>query len=268
MSQKLIEGGAAVTWRFIRERDGWKMWFTTDVEAPALKTSLQAGMLGLDVNAGFVSLANVDRFGSISKVWNWNTPSRGFTAEQRLARMADVVKDVIKHCVDKGVPLALEDLDFDKKKRELRSLGLKSKQKLMALAYAKLKELLLARASDAGVQVIFVPPAYTSTQGLVRYSIPRSWSAHCGAAGVIARRALGMRERAPVCGTVTVPLAGTAVEWTIPEDIVRSNVYKRWPLLHAHFKETVARYFRSRSKERIGTGVAEKHPRGLVGGCG
>jgi IS605 OrfB family transposase len=244
LKQTDVQGGAAITWRFIREDSGWKMWFSTDVFVPQVTTSAHQGMLGLDTNAGFISLAVVDRFGSIRKVWNIKTPSRGFTAEQRSALLAEAVKKVIVYCKKAGIPLALEDLDLSKKKKELGALGVKSKRKLMAMAYAELRGLLLARASDAGVEVIFVPPAYTSTQGLVRYSIPRGWSAHCGAAGVIARRALGLYEKAPVRGTILVPLVGTAVEWTVPVETLRSDVSRRWPLLHRDLKKTIASYFR------------------------
>jgi IS605 OrfB family transposase len=246
LKQTDVQGGAAITWRFIREESGWKLWFSTDVSVPKATTSAQLGMVGLDTNAGFVTLADVDRFGNVRKVWNWKTPSRGFDANQRSARLAETVKRVIAHCKAAGVPLALEDLDLSRKKKELGALGIKSKRKLMAMAYAELRELLLARASDAGVEVVFVPPAYTSTQGLVRYSIPRGWSAHGGAAGVIARRALGLKEKAPVRGTILVPLAGTAVEWRVPVETLRSDVSRRWSVLHRDLKKTIASYFRKR----------------------
>ena len=249
LMQADVQGGAAITWRFIREDKGWKLWFSTDVQAAPVKTSLQLGAVGLDVNAGFISLADVDRFGNIRKVWNILTPSRGFDANQRSTAIAEAVKQVIGFCKATGQPLALEDLNLERKKKELGALGVKSKRKLMALAYAELQRLLLARASDAGVEVIFVNPAYTSTQGLVRYSIRRGWSAHHGAAAVIARRALGLSEKAPVRGTLVVPLVGTAVEWTIPVEIARSDVSQRWPELHRDLKGTIASCFR---KRRVG----------------
>ena len=68
------------------------------------------------------------------------------------------------------------------------------------------------------------------------------------AAGVIARRGLGILEAAPVSGTRRVPVGALAVEWAIPVEIARSDVSRRWPLLHRHLRRTIATYFRAQRR--------------------
>jgi IS605 OrfB family transposase len=246
LSQKKIKGGAAITWRFMRQADGsWRVAFTTDVAVAEVKTDLQLGMMGCDFNAGFISVTEADRFGNLLASHDIVTPDRGFSSGQREAAMAEAVKLLMAQCVATGKPLALEDLDFGKKKKSA-VLGAKKQRKLSALAYAQFKRLCVARAQDAGVEVIFVDPAYSSTQGLVRYRVRRGWSTHQAAAGVIARRGLGLRERAPVRGTLVVPLVGTAVEWPVPVEIGRSDVSRRWPMLHRGLRGAIALHFRVR----------------------
>lgn len=245
-SQRDVEGGAAITWRFMHQGDGlWRVVFTTAMEPVAVRTQVQLGAVGVDFNAGFVTVAQADRFGNLLEARNLRTPTVGLSAGQRTAALAEAVKAVVAQCRETGKPLVLEELDFAKKKKSEALTG-RHRRVLSAMAYAEFKRLCLARAHDAGVEVLFVDPSYTSTQGLVRYVAQRGWSVHQAAAGVIARRGMGLAERAPVCGTLRVPLADAAVEWPIPEDVGRSDVRQRWPMLHRGLRGAIASHFRRR----------------------
>ena len=244
-SQKLIDGGVAITWRFMRQLDGsWRVSFTTTIAEVQPTTSRLLGALGVDFNAGFVSVAEADRFGNLLYARNLKVPTMGRSADQRSAAMAEAVKRIVEQCRRTAKPLVIEDLDFSRKKKS-EALGTRQRRTVSALAYAEFRRLCEARAHDAGVELVLVDPAYTSTQGLVRYACRRGWSVHQAAAGVIARRGLGFLEKAPVRGTLRVPLAD-AVEWRIPEDICRSDVRRRWPKLHQGLRGAVALHFRRR----------------------
>jgi hypothetical protein len=72
---------------------------------------------------------------------------------------------------------------------------------LSGLLYAKYRQLLEAKCFRAGVELILIDPAYTSTIGAVKYPTRRGWSVHAAAAGVISRRGQKLTERLPGAGT-------------------------------------------------------------------
>ena len=249
VSQKDIQGGIAITWRFMRQADdSWRVSFSTSVAAAPKVTSLLVGAIGVDINSGFISVAETDRFGNILSAYNIKIPEPGRSTGQRDASRGDAVKEVIARCKLTGKPLVLEALDFKAKKREMTADSEGKNRKLSALAYTDLHQLFSARALDSGVEVINIDPAYTSTQGLVLYAAQRGWTVHMAAAGVIARRGMGISEATPVSGTRSVPVGEIAVEWAIPEDIARSDVSHRWRLLHQSLRRTIALYFRERRR--------------------
>jgi len=176
-------------------------------------------------------------------------PTVSLSDDQRYARLCEVVKDIVARCATLGRALVLEDLDFARKKQELGSgpeFQRNYYRQLSGLAYAEFRRTCEARAADAGVEFLTVDPAYTSTQGLVRYRTQCQGSIHLAAAGVIARRGLGYSEKAPVRGTVTVPVVGSAVEWAIPAEIARCDGPRRWQKLHQGIRQAVVSHFRAR----------------------
>ena len=247
ISQKDIEGGTALTWRFLRGANGtWRVSFTTDVVVPTLRSHRLLGAIGVDVNSGFITVAETDRFGNILSSRKIVVPETGLSAGQRAAFRGEAVKDVIAQCAETGKPLVLEKLDFQAKKRDLRVRSPNARRKLSALGYRALYDLFSARALDNGIEVISINPAYTSTQGLVRYAARRGWSIHQAAAGVIARRGLDMTEQAPVAGVLRMPVGGTFVEFAVPEEIVKSKGFLRWRRVHRHVQEAIASHYQAR----------------------
>lgn len=243
-SQKEIVGGTAITWRFMHQDDGrWAISFTTDAETAPLQTSTAGGTIGVDINAGFISVAETDASGNILYSYDIVVPEAGLTKGERAAARGEAVKKVIALCVCTKKTLVLEDLDFTVKNRSLSTFSPVRARKLSSLSYRALHELFSARALDAGVEVMTVNPAYTSVQGQVRYANRRGWSVHQAAAGVIGRRGQGMSEKAPVSGTQRVLVRGVAVEWTIPVEIVRSDVPRRWPLLARQLQQAITTHY-------------------------
>jgi len=246
---KTVKGGTALTWRFMRQADDrWEIAFTTDVRGPKLITSLSRGAIGVDLNSGFLTMAETNAHGSILSSVVVQTPEIGLDANQRADARGCAVKSVIERCVKTGKPLVLERLDFRAKKASLAQRAPGTQRKLHALAYNDIQELLRSRALDAGVEVIDVDPAYTSTQGWVCYAAARGWTVHQAAAGVIARRGQGFSEKAPVSGVVRLPVAGVAVECEVPEETKRSDVLKRWPVLHRGISQAIVLHYRQRRR--------------------
>lgn len=208
VSQKNIEGGAAITWRFMRQDDNtWRVSFSLDIPVAPVITDLKKGAIGVDINAGFLSVAETDRHGNILNACNYQVPEVGQSANQREATRGNVIKAIMARCVAARKPLVLEWLDFQKKKRDLKVRAPESRRKLSALAYRAIYEQFCARARDNGVEVVTIDPAYTSTQGWVRYADQRGWTArsgcggrHCPAWSGVLGRSPSLRRATHSCG--------------------------------------------------------------------
>ncbi|MQL54040.1 IS200/IS605 family element transposase accessory protein TnpB, partial [Desulfofundulus thermobenzoicus] len=115
--------------------------------------------------------------------------SRGYRRTYLIGVLAKVVVDMAKAL---GKPIALEDLDFGKDR-----LGTDRKFNRMAanFPFKKIIEAVMRRAPREGVGVKPVRPAHTSTIGYYKYMERYGVIIHHAAALVIARRAIGFKER-------------------------------------------------------------------------
>jgi IS605 OrfB family transposase len=135
--------------------------------------------------------------GSGSGFWTIPMHIAGLDAHQRAAVMGDAVKAVVALAVAHGARLAIEKLDFGRRKHEMMLTpgSARRNRALSAFPYAALHALLTRAAARAGVAIKEVNPAYTSVVGRVKVAPTRGVSTHQGAALTIARRALGHTER-------------------------------------------------------------------------
>jgi IS605 OrfB family transposase len=159
---------------------------------------------------------------------------RGKTSDQRRAICEAAAWDASKIATAHSVSLALEDLGFGRKKREmgqarerLRPHDPAYARMLSALPYAMLGTALTRRAARDGVAVACVNPAYTSLIGAVNWACRYGLTRHQGAAVAIARRAQGHSERVNyVYGSRRRRSARPS-----PEDEGR-HVWRQWAGLH------------------------------------
>jgi IS605 OrfB family transposase len=195
----------------------WSIWIEGDIkkpssckvfaraqweakEAPVLSFSSN-GCVGVDINAWGVSLAYCDAQG--------NKPARGSnlfggegedcwlldisadlagSSNQSLHQIRHVAKLAVDEAASLGCPIAIENLDFSKKKLGLRYEDPKRAKQLSGFAYQKLIEAILARARKVGVEVRFVDPAWTSLVGWAKYGSRLGINPDQSAAFAIARR--------------------------------------------------------------------------------
>ncbi|CAB4244024.1 transposase (fragment) [Methylacidimicrobium sp. AP8] len=57
--------GAAVSYRFVRDRKGWRVFASVEAQPVALVTRRLAGAIGVDSNPDYLALAETDRFGNL-----------------------------------------------------------------------------------------------------------------------------------------------------------------------------------------------------------
>lgn len=223
--QKVLElllSGAPYTVELIKGRDGrYRVHITFTVAAPDLVTNSNLGYLGMDTNPDGVALANVGYCGQ-PEPWpeGFAVPypkalhkfdgefqvtvhpngflyikipelaySRGFRRTYLIGVLAKVVVGIAKIL---GKPIALEKLDFGKDRLDTNK---KFNRMAANFPFKKMIEAVMRRTFREGVGVKQVWPAHTSTIGYWKYMRRYGIIIHHAAALVIARRAVGFRER-------------------------------------------------------------------------
>jgi IS605 OrfB family transposase len=159
---------------------------------------------------------------------------------QRNAVLSDALSLAVAWAKEARKHVVAEDLDFTAKKKAMAQLSPKGARMLSGLLYAKYRQLLEAKCLRAGIELIKINPAYTSTIGAVKYASRRGWSVHAAAAGVIARRGQKLTERAPRAGTVIrVPVRGGHHALELPARKGRDSREAVWRNVHAAYRGVV-----------------------------
>ena len=182
--------------RRVNDNTGQKAYYlqaTFVPEAPAIQSRRALGVVGLDLNADHLALAETDRFGNLVDSFLLPFDFKDLSSEQTEALIGDLCAITVQHCQRQGKPLAIEDLDFQDKKRSLKDLPPGHRRMLSAFAYASFKTRLQSKCRALGVELIEVPPAYTSLIGAFKFQ-GFAISTHEKAAFVIARRSLELSE--------------------------------------------------------------------------
>ncbi len=189
-----LAGEQALSYRFLRDEKGWRVFASTAVEAGGAMQAV-AGALGLDLNADHLALAETDGDGNLVTIHRIDLITYGCSTGQAKARIGDAIKQVIGIAQEVRKPLVTEALDFTRKKREMKDSGVRYARMLSSLSYARILENLKARAFDAGIPVHEVNPAFTSIIGRSKFAQRYGISLHGSAALVITRRAFRFSER-------------------------------------------------------------------------
>jgi IS605 OrfB family transposase len=214
--ERAVHSGVAVSYRFVRKPKGWYLHATTQASVGELCTNRAWGALGVDVGPDRIGVVETDRAGNPVARKTFPLPLYHKTKTQARALVGEVAVQIGAWAVRCGKPVALEELDFEGKKAELRERGKGLARMLSSFAYGALSEAVRSRCAKMGVEVIGVDPAHSSTIGIVKFAAQYGLSGDEAAALVLARRALNLGESLP---------AGTALGR--PEDRPR-HVRNPW----------------------------------------
>jgi IS605 OrfB family transposase len=165
--------------------------------------ALRAGDLaGVDMNAGHLAAWRLDPHGNpigAPKTFPYDLSG---TAGRRDAQVRHALTRLLHWARSAGVrAIAVEDLDFtDSTTREKHGRKKTFRQVVSGMPTAKLRARLLSMATEAGIAVIAVDPAYTSQWGAEHWHKPLAathpqTTRHHAASVAIGRRALGHRIR-------------------------------------------------------------------------
>ena len=179
----------SVSYRIMQKEHGWYIAATVQVDDVDIITDSRLGAIGVDFNVNFVSVCFIDRFGNPIKELTIKCPMYNKTTGQLDGMLGRLAYKLCKLAQDYKIPLIIEDLSFANAKRMIDT-NKKYKRMINSFPYGKFRDALNARASNVGVDVIAVNPAYTSIIGQFKFMKKYGLSSHGAAACAIARKGL------------------------------------------------------------------------------
>lgn len=260
--------------------DQWYIHLSTYLQAVPYLSSVKNGCLGIDLNAETIDVVYVKRDGNLEskeKV-RISSPNEGRytlfsfaiptgTSGQVAAKLRDIVVEIVRIAESYQCPIACENLDFSKKKAQLRHRSKRYNRMLSGFIYDKFRAFWVVRAEKYGIEVIFPNPFATSIIGMIKYMPKYGLNSAYAAAMVIARRALGFSERIPrsylsVLGVVS-PEDGATSNWGLwgkickllsEQKISRHQMFTQAKVLEV-LQNAVSRSGKTKSKSRRGRKV-------------
>jgi IS605 OrfB family transposase len=179
--------------------DTWYVHLTTYLPETPLVHPRKNGCIGIDFNKDHLSIAHVKPDGNLNYVQEIPFQWQGLTTGQRQARMRDIVAEVVFLAESLACAIAIEALDFSKKKASMSEESKLYNEMLSLLSTSLFKTSLESRCRRYGVELIKVNPAFTSVIGMIKFMPRYGLNSGTSAAMAIARRAMNLREAIPQC---------------------------------------------------------------------
>ncbi len=193
---RLPDNGAK-TWHFYRKNNRWVVGVQfTPKTVEKVSKPIEYGAIGIDINSTSIGWAYVDYQGNLLATVTIPLIS-GLSKNFNTQQLVDACLELATLAAKYACPVVCEELDFSKKKEQIREKGRKYARMLSSFAYSKLYQLLESILSNRGISLYKKNPAYTSIIGLVKYSRMYGLSSDIAAALIIARRGMNLSERLP-----------------------------------------------------------------------
>ncbi|MFZ4773729.1 MAG: IS200/IS605 family accessory protein TnpB-related protein [Terrimicrobiaceae bacterium] len=222
-----LQAKRALSYRFKKDKKGWRVFLSTAMERDIVSVK-NLGAIGVDQNANCLAVSETDRFGNLIATKVISCVTHGKTTEQTKAIIGDAVKQVSEWAKNTGKPVAVEKLDFSKKKLEMGQDDPKQARMLSNFAYSLTSSMIYSSCFKNGTEVIEENPAYTSIIGSVNYAQRFGISVHQAAALAIARRGMGLSER-PTTRVAVIPTRnGAHVTFALPVRNRAKHVWSFW----------------------------------------
>ena len=189
--------GQAISYRFKRDRRGWRVFVTTRLMEVPVVTDRKHGAVGVDLNVDHLAVGETDASGNYVHAFRVPVVTYGKSTHQARAIIGDAVARVVEYAQEVGKPIVMEKLDFRQKKAVLEGESPGYSRMLSSFSYAKVRACFISRGIRQGVEIYQVNPAFSSVIGRVKFMERYGLSVHQAAALVLARRLLGCSEGIP-----------------------------------------------------------------------
>ena len=188
-----------VTVSVIRRNGRYYLFVTIAIsyESSAIITRKEHGVIGIDFNKGFINICETDEKGNIVSIEKMKYPfgKAGITN----AGLADVISKVSKKAVETGKSIVAEELSFERTKRKAKKAVTPTEKERMrmlhSLPYSRYAQILENLTFNRRIELIKVNPAYTSRTAEQKFCNQMKLNIHNGAAYVIARKGMGIKDK-------------------------------------------------------------------------
>ena len=241
--------GQAISYRFKRDARGWRVFATTGMMDIPVVTDRSRGVIGVDLNAGHLAIAETDASGNCINAFSVPLVTYGRSTRQAEAIIGDAVASVVRYARTAGKPIVIEKLDFRQKKAALEGESRRYSRMLSSFSYGRIKAYFLSRGYRQGVEVHQVNPAFSSVAGRVKFMERYGLSVHQAAALVLARRLPGCSERIPRLWVA--PMGnGVHVAFTVPARKRVKHVWTYWGAISRQLRPALAAQHRLGKRRR------------------
>ena len=194
--QKVLKTkNSPITYKIIRRDDRYFLQAIITIEKNDIAE--QDRYMGIDFNKSFVALSEVKEDGNLI---NTNKIYYRFKQGSKTRNdLRQLTHDIATRCKENNMSLAIENLDFGKKRSKINKYKKYEKYNndtLHSLAYSKFDEYISRACFSNGVWLSRVNPAYTSYIGKRKYNETKKLNTHTSASYVIARRGMGFKDAA------------------------------------------------------------------------
>ena len=263
-SARASDLGQAISYRFKRDKKGWRVFATTEMMDVPVVTDQRCGAIGVDLNADHLAVCETDASGNYVHAFSVPLVTYGKSSHQAEAVIGDAVASVVAYARETGKPIVIEKMDFRQKKAVLEGESRKYSRMLSSFSYGKIKAYFLSRGHRQGVEVHQVNPAFSSVVGRVKFMERYGLTVHQAAALVLARRLLNCSERLPrrwVCPVDN----GVCVAFTVPARKRVKHVWTYWGAILGQLRTVFAAQHRL-GKRRRGLNPVQAVARGQLRG--
>ena len=231
--------GQAISYRFKRDREGWRVFASVKHQPVPVVTNRRLGAIGVDVNVDHLAVSETDSSGNWLRSSSVPLVTYGKSTEQAEALIGDAVAEIVAQALDAGKPLVIENLEFSKKRDLLEGESPGRSRMLSSFAYGRIKTYFLSRGYREGVEVREVNPAFSSVIGRVLFMERHGLSVDQAAALVLARRSLGCSEGIPDRRVCPDGLGGH-VAFHVPARKRVKHVWTLWGAVSGQLKRALA----------------------------
>ena len=193
--QKVLKTKSSpISYKIIKRDDRYFLQATITIEKNDIAE--QNKYMGLDFNKGFIALSEVKEDGNLI-----NTDKIYYRFKQGNKTTNDLRQlalDIATRCKENNMSLAIENLNFGKKKSKTSKYKKdeKDNEMLHSLAYSRFDEYISRACFSHNVWLRRVNPAYTSYIGKKKYNEIKKLNTHTSASYVIARRGMRFKDAA------------------------------------------------------------------------
>lgn len=198
--RKVIEDKSSpVTVSIIRKNGRYYLHvsITSQYTSETICTRKEYGTIGIDFNKGMLAIAETDQSGNLKNIFQ-----RKFyfgKGGKTKAQLSKILSDICKYAIDKGKDIIIEDLkSFKKKKAKTNKAktehGREYNDMLHKLPYSTYSQLIEDMCFKRRISLIKINPYNTSKIARQKFCKRMSLNIHSGAAYVIARRGMKIKD--------------------------------------------------------------------------